>query len=196
MSGALRRRDLVQRLLARRGEALVVTGLGAPSWDVAAAGDDARNFYLWGAMGAAAMVGLGLALAQPKRRVLVVTGDGEMLMGMSSLATVAAQKPANLAILVLDNRSFGETGQQPSLTAAGADLVGVARACGIATCLRLRSMAEVDAAAPALLEAPGPVFALAEVALEKIALALPARDGDYLRHRFRTAVLGQAAPLD
>ena len=75
-------------LLDGRGELLLVTGLGSTTWDAAAIGDDARNFYLWGAMGGAAMLGLGLALARPERRVLVVTGDGEMLMGLGALATI------------------------------------------------------------------------------------------------------------
>ena len=94
----LDRRKVVSRILKDRGDALVVTGLGAPTWDAAAAGDHPNNFYLWGGMGGAAMTGLGLAMAQPKRRVLVITGDGEMLMGLGGLATVAVQKPSNLAI--------------------------------------------------------------------------------------------------
>ena len=95
-SSALDRRTVVAQILALRGNALVVTGLGAPTWDTAAAGDDALNFYTWGGMGSAAMVGLGLALAQPKRQVIVITGDGEMLMGLGSLATIAVQQPRNL----------------------------------------------------------------------------------------------------
>ncbi|WP_436784627.1 thiamine pyrophosphate-dependent enzyme, partial [Streptomyces sp. URMC 126] len=90
-------------LLRDRGDLLVVTGLGSPTYDVAAAGDHPRNFYLWGAMGGAAMVGLGLALAQPTTPVLVVTGDGEMLMGLGGLATIAAKNPPNLSVAVLDN---------------------------------------------------------------------------------------------
>ena len=109
---------------------LVVSGLGSTTYDAGAAGDRPLNFYLWGAMGGAAMIGLGLALAQPARRVLVLTGDGEMLMGLGSLATIAAQAPDNLAIAVFDNGSFGETGAQPSHTALGADLAGIARGCG------------------------------------------------------------------
>ena len=131
----LHRRDVVRQLLAERGNTLVVAGLGASAWDVAAAaapGDDDRNFYLWGAMGGAAMVGLGLALAQPLRRVLVITGDGELLMGLGSLATVALQRPPNLAIVALDNGRYGETGMQPSHTAGPTRLAAVASACGIA----------------------------------------------------------------
>ncbi len=112
----LHRRDVVNELLRDRGDILVIAGLGAPNWDVSAAGDHANNFPLWGAMGAATMMGLGLALAQPKRKVLVITGDGEMLMSIGSLATVAVEKPPNLTIAVLDNERFGETGMQKTHT--------------------------------------------------------------------------------
>ena len=127
----LDRRAVVKSLLADRKDALVVGGLGATTYDLAAVGDHARNFSLWGAMGGAVMIGLGLALAQPKLPVVVITGDGEMLMGIGSLATVGLQKPANLTIIVLDNECYGETGGQVSHTQAVADLVGVARSCGI-----------------------------------------------------------------
>ncbi len=108
----LDRREAVATILGDRGDALVVTGLGAPTWDVASVGDSPLNFYLWGAMGGAAMLGLGLALAQRQRRVLVVTGDGEMLMGLGSLATIGPERPSNLSIVVLDNERYGETGMQ------------------------------------------------------------------------------------
>src|SRR6185295_14568952 len=101
------------------------------TWDLAAAGDDDRNFYLWGAMGGAVMIGLGLALAKPKLKVAVITGDGEMLMGLGSLATVGVQRPQNLSIVVFDNGLYGETGMQASHTQSGVDLVAVARGCGI-----------------------------------------------------------------
>ena len=128
----------------------MVCGLGSTTYDAGAAGDRALNFYLWGAMGGAAMIGLGLALAQPRRRVLVLTGDGEMLMGMGSLATIAAQKPANLAIAVMDNGRFGETGQQHSHTALGTDLAAVAAGCGWAAICTVRDMQAVEALRPRL----------------------------------------------
>ena len=135
MTGKLERRAAMATLLAGRGDdLLVVPGLGSTTWDLAALGDDPRNFYLWGAMGGAAMIGLGLALAQPDKRVAVITGDGEMLMGLGSLATIGVQHPANLAIVVFDNGVYGETGMQPSHTQSGVDLLAVAGGCGIATC--------------------------------------------------------------
>src|SRR6202171_6640561 len=128
----LDRRRVVASLLAERKEAIVVGGLGASTYDIAAAGDHDRNLYLWGAMGGAVMIGLGIALAQPKLPVVVITGDGEMLMGIGSLATVGLQKPENLTIVVLDNEVYGETGGPGRHTAATGDLVGVARRWGVA----------------------------------------------------------------
>ncbi len=140
--GRLERRAAMATLLADRGDdLLVVPGLGSTTWDLAALGDDNRNFYLWGAMGGAAMIGLGLALAQPDKRVAVITGDGEMLMGIGSLATIGIQRPGNLAIVVFDNGVYGETGMQPSHTQSGVDLLKVAGACGIGPCLDVRDEA-------------------------------------------------------
>jgi thiamine pyrophosphate-dependent acetolactate synthase large subunit-like protein len=169
---------------------LVVTGLGAPSYDAAAAGDRARNFYLWGAMGGAAMVGLGVALAQPRHRVLVLTGDGEMLMGMGSLATIAAAAPGNLAIVVLDNARFGETGSQHSHTGLTTDLAAVAGACGCPSIALVRDMDEVEALRPRLRQEM--LFAVIRISPEERPRHLPPRDGAYLKDRFRKS-LGVAA---
>ncbi|TKW77308.1 MAG: aldehyde dehydrogenase, partial [Bradyrhizobium icense] len=138
----LDRRAVVSTVLKDRKGMVAIGGLGASTNDMAAAGDHERNFYLWGGMGGAVMMGLGLALAQPDVPVVVITGDGEMLMGMGSLATVGMQKPGNLSIVVLDNERYGETGGQTSHTSAAADLVGVAKACGIADSRSITTMAE------------------------------------------------------
>ena len=135
----LERRDAVTAILRPRGDALVVSGLGSPTWDVAAAGDSPLNFYMWGAMGGAAMVGLGLAMSQPSRRVVVITGDGELLMGLGSLATIGADRTPNLSVVVLDNEHYGETGMQASHTARGVDLAGIARAAAFASGVRFVS---------------------------------------------------------
>jgi thiamine pyrophosphate-dependent acetolactate synthase large subunit-like protein len=190
---ALERRRVVARILKDRGDLLLVTGLGSTSWDAAAAGDHANNFYLWGGMGGAAMVGLGLALAQPKRRVLVITGDGEMLMGLGALATIAVAGPANLAVAVIDNERYGETGMQETHTGHGVDVAGMARAAGFKDARLVATATELEAAIPVLLAAPGPVFANIKVSAERPPMVLPPRDGTYLKHRFRTAVLGSAA---
>jgi thiamine pyrophosphate-dependent acetolactate synthase large subunit-like protein len=182
----LDRRAVVAALLANRKDAVAIGGLGASTNDVTAAGDHARNFYLWGGMGGAAMIGLGLALAQPKLPVLVITGDGEMLMGMGSLATIGLQKPANLSIVVLDNECYGETGGQTSHTSAAADLVGVARACGIADSRSISTMAEVNSFAEAVQDvSAGPRFANVKIANAELKRILPTRDGTYIVNRLR-----------
>jgi len=193
MSAALKRREVVAQLLAGRGDLLVVAGLGSTAWDCTAAGDHPLTFPLWGAMGQAATIGLGLALAQPKRRVLVITGDGEMLMGLGSLATIGVQRPANLSVVVIDNERYGETGMQATHTASGVDLAAVARACGFRNASTLTREGEIAALLAAVHGAPGPNFATVKVVAEKIPIVLPPRDGGLLKARFRRALLGAAA---
>lgn len=185
----LRRRAVVAELLRDRGDLLVVSGLGAPSWDVTAAGDSPLTFPLWGGMGGAVMVGLGLALAQPRRRVLVITGDGEMLMGLGSFATVAARQPDNLAVVVLDNERYGETGMQATHTAGPADLAAAAGALGIAETATVRDQGQLAAALPAIRGGAGPSVFVVKVRAETLPLVLPPKDGVVLKERFRAALL-------
>jgi thiamine pyrophosphate-dependent acetolactate synthase large subunit-like protein len=196
MKTALHRRQVVETLLQDRKELLVVAGLGSTSWDITAAGDSPLNFPLWGAMGNAAMVGLGLALAQPARRVLVITGDGEMLMGLGSLATIGVQRPRNLSVVVIDNERYGETGMQTTHTAAGANLARVAQACGFTSVAQLRSSGQLAGLRKKIHGARGPHFAQIKVLAEKIPLVLPPRDGGLLKSRFRKALLGEGSDLD
>jgi thiamine pyrophosphate-dependent acetolactate synthase large subunit-like protein len=185
----LERRSVVSSLLAERKDAIAVGGLGASTYDIAAAGDHDRNFYLWGAMGGAVMIGLGIALAQPDVPVVVITGDGEMLMGMGSLATVALQKPGNLTIVVLDNEVYGETGGQASHTAATVDLVGVARSCGITDTRDIATMAEIRAFTPQMQDvASGPRFASIKIDSANLERVLSSRDGQYTVTRIRGAL--------
>jgi thiamine pyrophosphate-dependent acetolactate synthase large subunit-like protein len=182
----LDRRAVVSSLLKNRKETIAVGGLGASTYDIAAAGDHDRNFYLWGAMGGAVMIGLGIALAQPKLPVVVITGDGEMLMGMGSLATVGLQKPGNLSIVVLDNEAYGETGGQMSHTAVTADLVGVAKACGIADSRAMTTLAEVEAFASSLQHVTsGPRFASVKIDAANLERVLSSRDGTFIVNRIR-----------
>ena len=192
---AMDRRDVVECLLANRKHALVVSGLGAPTYDVAAADDDDRNFYLWGAMGSAATIGLGLALAQPDLPVLVITGDGEMLMGLGSLATIAARQPKNLTVIVVDNERFGETGGQHSHTALQTDLENVAHGCGIENARTIRSKKELSEFAELTEHLIGPLFACIKVKSANKPRVLPIRDGVQLKERFRKAVLDQESAL-
>ncbi|HEV7600430.1 MAG TPA: thiamine pyrophosphate-dependent enzyme [Bradyrhizobium sp.] len=187
----LERRAVVAALLKDRGDAIAVGGLGASTYDIAAAGDHDRNLYLWGAMGGAVMIGLGIALAQPKLPVVVITGDGEMLMGMGSLATVGLQKPKNLTIVVLDNEVYGETGGQASHTAATADLVGIARCCGIADARTIATMAEVEAFASLMQDvssSSGPRFASIKIDSANLERVLSNRDGAFIVSRIRGAL--------
>ena len=189
----LDRREAVAEILKQRGDALVVAGLGAPCWDTAAAGDSPLNFYTWGGMGSAAMIGLGLALAQPKRRVLVITGDGEMLMGLGAFATIGVQQPKNLAVIVMDNEHYGETGMQQTHTRLGVELAGMARAAGFRAAGTIYSTSQLKAWIPRLCRRPGAVFAAIKVTTQPAPLVLPVRDGAALKNRFREALLGAKA---
>ena len=188
LANGLDRRAAMHALLAGRGELLLVTGLGSTTYDAAAVGDDDRNFYLWGAMGAAAMVGLGLAIARPDRRVLVVTGDGEMLMGLGALATIGVQHPANLAIVVFDNGHYAETGMQPSHTNAGVSLCGVARSCGIEAVHDIADAAALGEFAARLHNFDRTLFARVAIRADEQMRVLPSRDGVSLKNRFRRAI--------
>jgi thiamine pyrophosphate-dependent acetolactate synthase large subunit-like protein len=160
---------------------------------VAAAGNHPLDFPLWGAMGGAAMVGLGLALAQPEKKVLVLTGDGEQLMGLGSLATIAVQRPANLRLIVLDNERYGETGQQLTHTAGGVDLAAVALACGFPRAWTVSTPDEVKLLGDELYSGQELFMAVVKIAMTNDPLVLPPRDGTYLKHRFRETLLGSQA---
>lgn len=199
------RRAAVAALLANRGDTLVVSGLGSATYDVHAAGDHDANFYLWGAMGGAALIGLGLAQAQPSRRIVVITGDGEQLMAFGSLATIAVARPRNLTIIVIDNQHFGETGMQRSHTGLGIDLARVAASCGFAATSTIDSLLQTESLAARLHAVPdapgqdegkgqqaqqqGPQLHVIKVAAQNPPRSLPVRDAVFIRNRFRR-VLG------
>lgn len=182
------RRPFVAALLKQRGNALVVPGLGSPTWDISAAGDSPDYLYSWGGMGLAVATALGIALARPDRRVLAITGDGEMMMGIGSLGVVADQAPGNLGILVLDNEHFGETGRQNGLTGTRTDLCKVAEGFGIARTMLVTEDAQVGALADLMFKEKGPTFAVAKVAITEDPWALPVKDGAAIARRFRIAL--------
>lgn len=184
--GRLLRRPLVADMMRRRGNALVVTGLGSPTYDVSAAGDHPGTFYFWGGMGLTAAAGLGLAMAQPERRVVIVTGDGDMMMGIGSLATIAGVAPSNLAILVLDNQSFGETGRQTGLTAGSCDIAAVAEGMGFRNAITITTPDGYNNLAELLFDSAGPNIGVARVALSDDPKSIPELDGAYLAQRFRS----------
>jgi phosphonopyruvate decarboxylase len=177
--------DLVSQVPAG---SLFVSGLGAPSYDLFAAGDRDLNFYLWGAMGGSVPFALGLALAQPERPVLVITGDGELLMGVGSLATVAAINPDNLTVVVLDNGHFGETGMQKSHTSHGTDLTTVARGFGLVNVHTLHRMSQLTDLVASVTKRTGTTLGHVLVSPNEQPRALPNRDGAYIKNRFRAAL--------
>lgn len=187
-SGAVDRRAFVSQLIAASPDALIVSGLGSSSYDVFAAGDRDQNFYLWGAMGGAVALGLGLALAQPDRSVLVITGDGEQLMGVGTLGTVGAKQPRNLTIVVLDNGHFGETGMQRSHTSLGTDLVAVAQGFGIKDAVAVRETGKAGEVAERVMARRAVSFVQVFINPDEPPRALPPRDGVYVKNRFRAAL--------
>lgn len=193
VSSQLDRRAAVSVLLKNRKDTLVVSGLGSPTYDLHATGDRDDNFYLWGAMGGAALIGLGLAQAQPGKRVIALTGDGEQLMGLGGIATIGVARPRNLDIVVIDNQHFGETGMQASHTGRGVDLAAIATACGFAAGATLRTLEEVQRLATQMAEpADGPRLFVIKVLAENPPRSLPSRDAVFIKNRFR-AHLGFAA---
>ncbi len=187
----LDRRKVLAQVLGERRDALVVAALGTTNYDLFAVSDAPENVYLWNAMGITVPIGLGLAIAQPGRRVLVITGDGDMLMGIGSLATIAVQAPANLGILVLDNECFEETGGQTGLTAGGVDIAGIAKAAGFADTMTLCGEAAIGALPEFVLKKRGPVLAVVKVGLATQKPVYPSMDGPLLARRFRKSVAGQ-----
>ena len=182
----LDRRAAVAALLKNRGDTLVVSGLGSPTYDLHATGDRDDNFYLWGAMGGAALIGLGLAQAQPGKRVLALTGDGEQLMGLGGIATIGVARPRNLDIVVIDNQHFGETGMQASHTGRGVDLTAIAVACGFVATVTVRTIEEVQRLATDIAEpADGPRLFVIKVRAENPPRSLPSRDAVFIKNRFR-----------
>lgn len=183
------RRELVARLLRDRRDLVAVSSLGSATYDLAAAGDHDRNFYLWGAMGGAIPLALGLALAQPEIPIAALVGDGEALMAMGSFATVALQHPANLSIVILDNERYGETGGQLSHTASGVDLAGIARACGVLDSFVVTKERELEALAIRInAVSSGPTVAVVKIESAEKPRFLPSRDGVLLKNRLRAAL--------
>ena len=190
--GTLDRRAVTDAMLKARGDALIVAGLGSSCYDAGTA-DHPNTFYLWGGMGAAAMMGLGLALAQPGRRVVVITGDGEMLMGFGAFATIGAKRPNNLSIVVIDNEHYSETGMQPTHTQKGISLAGVAKACNFPSSETIYTEQELAAAIPDLFGGSTLMFRDIKVSNKRYPMSIRMRDGAHIKNRFRENLLGQHA---
>ena len=191
----LERRAVVAKLLADRENAVVISGLGSPTYDVAAVSPSDRNYYLWGAMGGAAMMGFGLALARTDLHVIVITGDGEALMGMGSLATIGANQPGNLSIVVLDNEHYGETGMQQSHIGMGVDLCAVAVACGFSQACTVTTEAELQTAVNTFYETGATKFLQVKVSPESAPRVMPTRDAVENKITFRQALSTEQTEL-
>ncbi|MBS7701542.1 MULTISPECIES: thiamine pyrophosphate-dependent enzyme [unclassified Chelatococcus] len=184
--GAMNRRRAVSELLKNRGDILAVSGLGSPTYDLFAAGDHDGNFYLWGAMGGCALVAMGLAIAQPERPVVAITGDGEQLMGIGGLLTIAVKKPANLTVAVLDNGHFGETGMQRSHSGLGVNLASIGEAAGFARTDDISDLADIESYREILHSTTiGPRFVRLQISSEELPRTFPPRDGTFMKNRFR-----------
>ena len=180
----LNRFDLTARLVARlRADEAVLAGIGNTNFDLWASGRRPQNFYMLGSMGLAVPIALGVALAQPARRVVALEGDGSLLMQLGCLATVAAVRPRNLLIVAMDNGLYHITGGQPTHTAETADLVAIARGCGIAQAAWAADEAEFEVLVEAALLADGPCFIGARIDAEA-AVATTERDPTRIRDRF------------
>ena len=165
----------------------IVASLGHPAYDLFATGDRDTHFYTWGSMGLASSIGLGLAMAQPQRRIVVLDGDGSLLMNLGSLATIGWVRPANLAVVVVDNRLYGTTGGQESATAHGADLDAAARAMGITQTATVTTPAELAKAVARVRAEQGPWVVVIKVD-ESAPTVKPPQDCVYLKQRFMNAI--------
>ncbi len=190
---ALDRRTVIGKIFARHPDLIAVAGLGNASWDLASVGDRDLSFPLWGAMGGAAIFGLGLAIAQPNRTVIAITGDGEQLMGLGGLATIAQNAPKNLVIIVMDNGLYGETGRQKTHTATGTDLAAVAIACGFKSADMIQTEDDVGRMLSRIGSFEGPYLAVIKIEPKDHPKVLPPRNGTYLKDRMRLALLNNEA---
>ena len=181
------RLDATRQLSAWFGKAAVIASLGHPAYDLFAAGDRDENFYTWGSMGLASSIGLGLAMAQPDRRVVVLDGDGSLLMNLGSLATIGWVRPKNLVVVVWDNELYGTTGGQDTATAHGADLAAAARAMGIASTATVSAADDLDRALARIDAEPGPWVVVAKVD-ENTPSAKPSLDYVWIKQRFMAAM--------
>ena len=192
----LNRRLVISELLKERENSLIVNGLGGTCWDVASLGDNDLNFYVWGGMGNACMIGLGLALSQPDKKVIVITGDGEMLMGIGSLATIALKQPKNLSIVVFDNELYGETGNQKTHTAYCTNLSKIAIGSGIINSSIILTQEDLSSLSSEIHEIKNLSFSVIKINQDQEEIVLPIREGAFIKSRFRRALLGEKILLE
>ncbi len=179
--------DAIRALLQVLSSQPVLANLGTNTYDLFAAGDRPENFYMWGAMGSVSSVGLGLALARPDLRVIVLDGDGSLLMNLGSLATISTLRPANLVHIVFDNRMYETTGGQATHTAKGVNLAAIARGAGLSQVREVRDLPSFANAAEAALREAGPWFIVASVEPTASTARIPRRPV-YDKDRFMNSI--------
>ena len=192
MTNEMSRLEATRALSEWFGDDAVIASLGHPAYDLFTAGDRDANFYTWGCMGLASSIGLGLAMAQPDRRVIVLDGDGSLLMNLGSLATIGWVRPKNLVLIVWDNKLYGTTGGQDTATAHGADLGAAARAMSIGSVATVSTVDELTRAAVAADPRSGPHVIIAKVG-ENAPSAKPTLDYVLIKQRFMAAMGCQEA---
>lgn len=191
--GDLDRCEVMPKLIGNANDFLIIAGLAGTAKDVAHLCEPNANYFACaGVMGGATAMGLGLALAQPERRVLVVTGDGELLMNVGTLATVAIMAPPNLSIVCVDNGHYGETGYQKSHTSLGVDLATIATGAGIAAVRTITQESDIAGAAERIRQMDGPSFVLVKVKPTDPPKVRRSLDAAWGKNRFRHALLGEA----
>lgn len=179
--------DAIRALLQVLNSQPVLANLGTNTYDLFAAGDRPENFYMWGAMGSVSSVGLGLALARPDLRVIVLDGDGSLLMNLGSLATISTLRPANLVHIVFDNRMYETTGGQATHTAKGVNLAAIARGAGLSQVREVRDLPSFANAVEAALREAGPWFIAASVEPTASTARIPRRPV-YDKDRFMNSI--------
>ncbi len=189
---SLDRKYAVPELIGYPDDLLIVCGLAGASKDIAHLTNDGDNiFTMAGAMGGATAMGLGLALSRPDKQVLVVTGDGELLMNIGTLATVGILKPSNLSILCVDNGHYGETGYQESHTQRGVNLELIAQGSAIPVTRTVSMEEHIDEAKTLIRDSNGPSFILLRVSTEPPPVIKRSMDASERKTAFRRALLGE-----
>jgi phosphonopyruvate decarboxylase len=181
------RLEATKLVVASAGNAAIIPSLGHPAYDLFAAGDRDLNFYTWGSMGLASSIGLGLAMAQPERRVIVLDGDGSLLMNLGSLATIGWIRPENLIVIVWDNELYGTTGGQDTATAHGANLETAAHALGVPATATVRTPTQFEEVLTRSKTEPGPWVIVAKVD-ETYPTTKPTLDYVLIKQRFMAAL--------
>lgn len=179
----INRLEATQYVVSQLADEPIVASLGNAKFDLFTAKDRPQNFYMWNSMGMASSIGLGLAMARPQQKVVILDGDGSLLMNLNSLPTAAARSPQNLIHIIWDNRQFELTGGQPTHTATNADLANLARGAGFELVESVNTQADFEAAFSHSLQQPGPWIIVAQIEAAP-SPGRPPKSATLIKHRF------------